>query len=167
MHLTLAMWTDKVCFFRLDQCWPLNPKHPLHDVQQYFGIAMQEAIVPCSPESFRQHMLENQGYKLFAGQGAGMECIGLAVAKAECHMCTRIRHQVAVADNAFIEIAREVSQGLQAATDFLALDDPAFGCGWQYQTGTGQRMQQGTPKRRGQGSTIEQVVALKIVPFPS
>ncbi len=97
----------------------------------------------------RSRILAERGYQLAArwqqpqeiltGEGAGFIAFGLAAAVPEGDSAVVAGEDVLFLDHAPVEMASEIHQGLVAATDALAIDDPVLGmAGWQRQSGLGQ-----------------------------
>jgi hypothetical protein len=91
---------------------------------------MQEAEIPCSPEAFRQDMLEQQRQELGTGQRAVSEAFAFALAVAKGHLPVVAGDDIFFLDHAAIQIAPEIDQCLLAGADALAVDDPGRGVAW-------------------------------------
>ena len=92
---------------------------------------MQEAEVARASQALGQDVQQHQPEELGAGQRAGGHFFGFRVTVLERDLAggalTVAAQDVALLDDAAIEVSTQVQQGLLAVADAAAVDDPALG----------------------------------------
>lgn len=113
-----------------DRFWPRfagfddDVQDELHQRQQAFCVAVQEAVVPGPAKALWQDVLEHQPQEVLGWQGTEFRFTGSAFGVAECHHCIVLGDDVVFADNAAVEVTRQVFQGRLAFSEVFAVHDP-------------------------------------------
>jgi len=133
---------------------------------------MQKAEVARSPEALGQDVLQDQPQEGCAAYRAHRHLPGLAVAVAKADLILVTGQDVLLLNDAPIEIATEIDQGLFTVADAFAIDDPFLRVtGGQFQAFPAECRQQLGAKHLGQGAVVEQIAmtfaALLGPPAPS
>ena len=101
-------------------------QEPLHAKQLLARIAVEEAVITHTTEPRGQHVLDDQPHEARTADGSGHPLSALAVAVGERHRLAVVGDQLLLADDATIEIARQVLQRRLPGADPAAVHDPAF-----------------------------------------
>ncbi len=121
---------------------------------------MQEAKVAGSPETLGQHVLQEQRQETRPAQRAHRTLAGLAVAIAKADLACLAGEDVLLLDDAPIQVAAQIDQGLAAIANAFAIHHPVCRhTGRQLQALAGERGQHLGAKHLGQGTVVEQVSA--------
>jgi hypothetical protein len=104
-----------------------NPQDPLDQAEQLFGPAVQEAIVSDPAKAFGQDMLQDQPHEVMAPQGAVKGFTAAALDVAEGDLALLMGDDLALTDDAPVEIARQVLEGGKTFSGMRAVDHPFGG----------------------------------------
>ena len=111
-----------------------------------------------TPESFWQHMLEDEPQELDARQGSGFHPLGLGLSITKGDLAALAAQDILFLNHTPIEIAAEIDQGLFAAADGFAIHDPLFRiAGGQPKPFSGEGVDHFGTEDFGQGLVIEQI----------
>lgn len=102
------------------QC-QLNPR------QGAFGVAMQKSIVTHAPKALGKDVLQEEPEKILAKQCSPSRLTGGAFGVGEGHTTVAVVDDAALADDAAVEVTRQVLQCGLAFADMPAVDDPGRG----------------------------------------
>jgi hypothetical protein len=142
-----------------------NLHNQLDQGQQFFGLAMQEAIVSCSTKAFGQNMLQDQPQEVFALYGAVTGFAGAAFDVFEGDIAIMIGHDIVFRDDAPVKVPRQVFQSGRTRSGASAVNHPFSWGIWQAESGFGRRFAKAGAKHFGQGEFIEQVLAFFLFPL--
>ena len=74
-------------------------QNPLYQGQEFSGIAVQKPVVPDSPKSFGQNMLEHPPQEVFALQALGSDLTGAALGVPKVHLAILVGNDIVFADD--------------------------------------------------------------------
>ena len=104
-HLSATVRAAKLRFVFSAFHRQMHAQHPLHDFENAFGIAMQESEIACAAQAFGQDVLQEQRHEVLTGQGASLPGLSFAVAISEGDVLAIVCNEVAIANDAAIQIA--------------------------------------------------------------
>ena len=105
-------------------CFNHNPQYKLHQRQQFFSITVQEAIIPDPAKALGQNMLQHQPQKVFALEDSVLRVARFPFGIAVRHLACLIGNDILFADNAAVQVARQVRQSRFPFPDMPAIHDP-------------------------------------------
>jgi len=128
---------------------------------------VEEAVVTYPTEPGGQHVLDDQPDEARAADGAGHPLAALAVSVGEGHRVAVVGDQLLVADDAAIQIARQVLQRRLPGADVTAVHDPALRqrCR-RREAGGSQALEHPGAEDRRERLVREQVASLRRSPAP-
>ena len=105
-----------------------DPQNQLYQRQAFFGIAVQEAVIPDPTKALGQDMLQHQPQEVLTLEGAVQGPARLAFEIPEGHLAVAIGNDVVFTDHAAVQVTRQVFQSGFTFADMLAVDYPLI---WQ------------------------------------
>jgi len=96
----------------------------LNPDQGFFGVSLQKAIVPNSPEALGQGMLEQQSGKFnpLKGPDHPISCLAVLIAKGDLSML--VGEDIVFRNHPSIQISRKIFQGGLSFSGELTIDHP-------------------------------------------